>query len=102
MYTKKQKICAALMCTVFVMVTLFSTLFIVKEAGHDCAGKDCTVCECIRQAEQTLEQLGNGKPEPEAPGVSGPTFILFALVFPCGFLFALCVTLQNWKVRLDN
>ena len=30
MYTRKQRICAFLICTIFIMVALFSTLFIVR------------------------------------------------------------------------
>ena len=99
MYTRKQRMCAFLICTIFIMATLFSTLFIVREADHDCTGKECPVCACIHQAEQTLKQLVTGKTEPAA---WIPALMPFALAIPCVFLFIPCVTLQNWKVRLDD
>lgn len=99
MYTKKQRTHAFMICVVFLIVTLFSILFIVKEADHDCKGEDCPVCACIHQAEQTLKQLGTGI----APttGIQ-PAVIPFILTLISVFLFVPCTSLISQKVRLNN
>lgn len=101
MYTKKQRIFAIIICTTFIIVTLFSILFIIKEADHDCAGEDCYVCECIHHAEQTLNQIsqgyiGNGILIFDIP-------LLIALFYiPIFILFMPCISLISQKVRLNN
>lgn len=83
MYTEKQKKLSALLCALFVLVTLFSVLFIVKEAGHDCGGEDCPVCSCIQQAQQTLKNLGAGSCSSDEihPSVSSILLAVITLVF---------------------
>lgn len=99
MHTKKQKTLAFITCMAFIAVALFSMLFIVKEADHDCTGENCPVCACIHQAEQTLKQLGTGD--------TGRTLIVPALssvivAFSLAVLFTPCVSLISQKVRLNN
>lgn len=36
---------------------LFSALFIIIEADHDCAGEDCAVCAVIAVCEKTLHSV---------------------------------------------
>lgn len=99
MYTKKQKTLAFLTCAVFILVTLFSILFIVKESDHDCTGENCPVCACIHQAEQTLKQLGTDAAEPVIPA---PIMAQFVLALACVFLIVPCTTLVSQKVRLND
>lgn len=99
MYTKKQKILAAFICAVFILVTFFSVFFIVKEADHDCTGEGCPICACIHQAEETLKQLGTG-----TVGASDfqPAVAMFALALVCAFLFVPYTSLVSQKVRLND
>ena len=60
MYLKQHRALAVLACAAFLTVALFSVLFLVSEAGHDCIGEGCPVCACIHQGERTLKQLGMG------------------------------------------
>lgn len=99
MYTKKQKTQAFLICTALIIVTLFSVLFIVKEAGHDCTGENCPVCACIRQAEQNLKQVGTGRIE---AAVYPPVMAQSVLALVCVFLTVPCTTLISQKVRLND
>ncbi|WP_099468713.1 hypothetical protein [Konateibacter massiliensis] len=99
MHTKKQSSLAFLICAAFIIVTLFSTFFIVKEANHNCSGEDCPICACVHQTEQTLKQLGTGTIETAAliPGILSFIPVLF-----CMFLFIPCTSLVSQKVRLDD
>ncbi|ENZ05313.1 hypothetical protein [Enterocloster clostridioformis] len=99
MYTKKQKTLAFLTCATFILVALFSILFIVEEADHDCTGENCPVCACIHQAEQTLKQLGTGVAEAAAPA---PIMAQFVLTLACVFLIVPFTTLVKQKVRLND
>lgn len=95
----RQKRLAFLICAALAAATLFSMLFIVRAAVHDCSGKDCPVCVCIRQIEQTFRKIS-------ASPAETPLF-LFALILsfmvPVGtFSDIPSVTLVSRKVRLDN
>ncbi len=99
MYTKKHRTLALLACAAFLIVTLFSVLFIVKEADHDCIGEGCPICVCIRNAEHTLEQLGMG-----SAGMAGwmPAAALLILTVSCVLRAVPCETPISQKVRLNN
>lgn len=99
MYTKKQRKLVLLACIVYISVIFLSSVFIVREADHDCVGEDCPICACIAQAEQTLKQLGTGKAETLA---WLPAVVLLILVISYVFRFVPCSTLQSCKVRLND
>ncbi len=99
MHTKKQRTLAFIICMAMIATALFSMLFIVKESGHDCTGKDCPVCACIHQAARTLKLLGTGD-----AGRALPVLDFFSAVaaFFLAPLFVPCATLIDQKVRLNN
>lgn len=99
MYKKKQRAITFLTCTAFVLVTVFSVLFVVKEADHDCTGESCPICEAVQQAEQNLEQLGTGTSE-IADVV--PAMVLLVSVLFCVLTAVSYATLISQKVRLNN
>jgi hypothetical protein len=41
---------------------LFSVLFLVKEADHDCTSADCPICAEMQQCEASIRLLGAGHP----------------------------------------
>ena len=43
--TKRERIVAAVLAALAVLVMLSSAFFIVAHAEHDCAGEDCPICE---------------------------------------------------------
>lgn len=99
MHTKKKRTLAFIICMAFIVTALFSILFIVKEANHNCTGDKCPICSCIHQAEQTLKQLGTGATA-KVLSVNGSFFIITPL-----FLFILfipCISLISQKVRLND
>ena len=43
--------------TLLVFVMLFSLVFVIAEADHDCSGEDCPVCEIIAIVSDTTKGL---------------------------------------------
>lgn len=43
--SRKQRAAALVAALVFVAFAVLSLMFLVMEAGHDCAGDECPVCE---------------------------------------------------------
>ena len=91
---------AAVLCAVLVLTMVFSSAFIIHEAGHDCTGEDCPICHVIAASSQLLRLIG-------------AAFCLLAWL-----LGVLCTgnawavlhtqapsasrTLVSWKIRLNN
>lgn len=100
MYSKKQKTVAMIACMAFLLVTLCSILFIVKEANHDCTGENCPICAQISEVENTLKKLGNGDPAVSTVTVSTVIWLFIALV---GSIYAVPYTTPvTQKVRMNN
>ncbi len=55
---KNRKRLALLTAAMVLFVVLASIFFVAGEAGHDCVGRGCTVCEQLSACEKTLESLG--------------------------------------------
>lgn len=100
MYTKKQKITAFIVCTAFILVTVFSSLFVVRAARHHCIGEKCPICAAIERAESTIRDLGNSTPPPERIYI--PTSGYAAFVLRCCIIFAFSPTLVTQKIRMNN
>lgn len=99
MHTKKKRTLAFIICMAFIVTALFSILFIVKEANHNCTGDKCPICSCIHQAEQTLKQLGTGA---TAKVLSdNDSFFIITPLF-LFILFIPCTSLISQKVRLND
>lgn len=99
MHTRWQRTAAFVFCATLIVVACFSMLLIAGRSEHDCVGTNCPVCECILQAERTLERLGTGD------AVYAFAFLTFFSVIVAMPLFTLCVpdvSLVNQKVRLNN
>ena len=48
---------AAAICFVLLFALLLSSAFVALEAGHDCVGEGCLVCQAVSAIEKTLEKL---------------------------------------------
>lgn len=100
MYTKKQRSLALLICAAFLFVTFASLFYIVKEAHHDCVGKDCAICAAVAEAEDTLEALKNGACSVSAAFAAAVFFLLFlAAGTACA---AFCATPVAQRVRMND
>lgn len=98
MANKKRLIALAVLAAVLV-ITLFSSCYVIKEADHDCSGAACPICAMIEQCEDNLRQIGTGQ------------IAMIAVVAAISFFFdAICFavpeasteTLITRKVRLNN
>ena len=99
-YTDKlKKIIAYIIIFMMLSFLLFSSIFIIKNADHDCIGDDCPVCHFIHVCENILKNLDTGK--------TAQSFSLFNILFCFNLLtFVFYSILKTTpimeKVRLDN
>lgn len=56
--TKKKRLIATLLTVMVIFVVLFSSLFIVENANHDCIGDDCSICYVISVCKNVLKTIG--------------------------------------------
>ncbi len=96
----QKRIGAGLLCVIFVLAMLVSSAFIIHEAGHDCTGEDCPICQAIAMNGQLLRLMGA---------------VILVLAFLPGILYTRHAwadtprfslpasgTLVSWKIRLNN
>lgn len=55
---KRRSLKALFMSAVILGTILFSTVFVLKEAVHDCTGEDCPVCEVLLRCETGMRDPG--------------------------------------------
>ena len=56
MLNRKQWI-ALLLCVSMVLLLILSSAFIACEAGHECVGEACDICECVARTEALLQSF---------------------------------------------
>ena len=95
----QKRIGAGILCIVFVLAMLVPSVFIIHEAGHDCIGEDCPICQAIATCSQLLRVIG---------------VVILILATLLGILSAQRAwnshayfvpafgTLVSWKIRLNN
>ncbi len=96
---KKEKLVAAILATVILLVMLFSAFFIAKHLDHDCRGDQCPICSILHQCMRNLEKLREGL-----------TGVMITFLLILGFLYfkmekdeCLCrISLISQKIRLNN
>ena len=96
---KKNRILAILLAVTVLFVMLYSALFIVAHAEHDCVGENCPICYQISVCEHTLKNL---------------SLAVCAVAFAAAFTYTLCrsisacadvtpsYTLVSLKVKLTD
>lgn len=55
--TNKKRAVAFLTVAAFVLVMLFSVVYIAAESDHDCVGSDCQICYQISVCQHTLRSI---------------------------------------------
>ncbi|MCR4884967.1 MAG: hypothetical protein K6A68_15465 [Clostridiales bacterium] len=98
--TNRRRVAAFLLCIGFVFALAVSSAFIAHEAGHNCSGHGCPICQMIAANVNLLRTLGLA------------VLILLALFAMLQGRFAhrnqqrLCLsasdTLVSWKIRLND
>ena len=95
-----KRILICLICAVFAVTLLVSSICIVRASGHICCGQRCLVCSVIARVEEMLRALAL-----LMPGVLA--LLAFCTVQPWlgkdeGLRFPAYCTLVNWKIRLND
>ncbi len=97
--TKRIRIIALLLALAVAFVMLFSAIYIVAEADHDCTGIHCSICAHIQVCKTNLKNLSTAL-----------TIIVLNLVLAavlCLYMvqirtFSSLTTLVSLKVKLSN
>ncbi len=55
---KTYRALGGIMSAIMLVLMLLSLFFIAAEAGHDCHGEDCHICEGIEQCRKTVRRVG--------------------------------------------
>ena len=96
---KKNRIIAILLAVMVLFVMLYSALFIVAHAEHDCVGENCPICYQISVCQNALKSL---------------SLVVCAAAFAVVFTYTLCrgifactdyvqsYTLVSLKVKLSD
>ncbi len=56
--TNRRRVTALLLCIGLVFALAVSSAFIAHEAGHDCTGNDCPICQMIAVNVNLLRTIG--------------------------------------------
>lgn len=99
MNPKRRKIISFAACAIFLFVAVAALFYVAKEENHHCTGKECDICACVHQAEQTLKNLGAGT---AALVCLNPVVMLFVGMLAGFVLCVLYTSLVSRKVRMDN
>lgn len=95
----KTRLFAVLVAAVLVCALLFSVLFLVVEAHHDCDGDDCAICALITVCEDLLQKLS-------LAALALITAVLVSRVIAVLIRSAVCLsqqaTLITLKVKLSD
>ena len=97
--TNKKRLIALVVLAAVLVITLFSSCYVIKEADHDCSGAACPICAMIEQCEDNLRQIGTGQ-----------ITIIAVIAAICFFSHAICFAFSaistetpvTRKVRLNN
>ena len=97
---KSQRIAAAVLSAVVLLAMLFSVIFMIEEAHHDCVGEDCPVCASIAACVKTFDSLADGAAKPKIP-IALALFTAVAAITASTQIFS-SETLISKKIRQNN
>ena len=97
--TNKKRLIALVVLAAVLVITLFSSCYVIKEADHDCSGAACPICAMIEQCEDNLRQIGTGQITIIA--VVAAICCFFSAFYPAVSTVSI-ETLVTRKVRLNN
>ncbi len=97
---RRNRVCAVALCMIIMVTMLVFAAYIIHEAGHDCKGNDCPVCQTIAFNNRLLHLMASGlllqvlmSGIPDAGRAQREGRNAFIPVSG---------TLVSWKIRLDN
>lgn len=97
--SKKKRIVTMLIAFLFVIATVFSTAFVIKEANHKCNHTDCQICQTMQLCIKNLTDLGS-KSDDNVDVIVLFYFTLFIIPFVT-YIFSK-ETLIDLKTKLSN
>ncbi len=53
----RKRISAGIIGLMVLLIAVFSAVFIIAEADHDCCGEDCPICICVHQCKDNLDRM---------------------------------------------
>ncbi len=96
----RKRITALMLCIGFALTLSVSSAFIAHEAGHDCSGHECPICQMIAVSVNLLRTLGL------AVWMLLPPYVLLRGKFAHRIQQPLCLsasdTLVSRKIRLND
>lgn len=95
----RNRIISLVLCAAVACAMLFSALFVVVEAEHDCHGELCKICAQVQVCLRTLDNSFF-----EKDGVSGCTAAVFAAVLILGAVIkgSPSLTLVELRTKLSS
>lgn len=97
--SKKKRIVTMLIVFLFVIATVFSTAFVIKEANHKCNHTDCQICQTMQLCIKNLTDLGS-----KSDDNIGVTVLFYFALFIIPFVTYIFSkeTLIDLKTKLSN
>ena len=104
--SKKKRTVTMLIAFLFVIATVFSTAFVIKEANHKCNHTDCQICQTMQLCIQTMQlciknltDLGS-----KSDDIVGVTVLFYFALFIIPFVTYTFSkeTLIDLKTKLSN
>ena len=94
-----RKSTAWLIAVLLLMLTLFSSGYIVIESEHECEGEDCHVCRILEVCEAILHETGTA-----FSSLPSAAFLFITIAILPVFISKVSInrTLFDLKVRLNN
>ncbi|MCR5204545.1 MAG: hypothetical protein K6E47_05785 [Lachnospiraceae bacterium] len=96
---KPVKCLAEALAVFFIVITLFSSAYIIMESGHECEGEDCHICHMIEVCETIIMHTGGILITFGAFLVSGLSIILLVNSHRLSYINN---TLISLKVRIND
>lgn len=97
--SKKKRIVTMFIAFLFVIATVFSTVFVIKEANHKCNHTDCQICQTMQLCIKNLTDLGS-----KSDDNVGVTVLFYFALFIIPFVTYIFSkeTLIDLKTKLSN
>lgn len=94
-----QKTFALVISLFMLFITLFSVIYMAREAEHSCVNQDCPICQSVKQCENNLKQIGSGA---IVRSIQITTIVFLGYIFISAVQPILCNSLVHQKIRFDN
>jgi hypothetical protein len=94
-----KKITAFLLCLIICTLMVFSYVFTIRNADHDCTGDDCSICLEIAACENFIRNVSAGI---AIVSISIIIYNFVCYLFKAVYSFLRSITLITLKVKLTN